>query len=57
MHEYGYMGSACIPVAYDVARRRGLIKEGNLVVFMGSGVGYNHMRRRHACVSYCQLQS
>ena len=41
MHEYGYMGSACIPVAYDVARRRGLIKEGNLVVFMGSGVGYN----------------
>ncbi len=41
MHEYGYMGSACIPVAYDVARRRGLISEGNLVVFMGSGVGYN----------------
>lgn len=41
MHEYGYMGSACLPVAFDVARRRGLVKEGNLVVFVGSGVGYN----------------
>lgn len=41
MHEVGYMGSACIPVAFDMARKRGLIKEGNLVVFMGSGVGYN----------------
>lgn len=41
MHEYGYMGSACLPVAFDVARKRGLIKEGNLVVFVGSGVGYN----------------
>jgi 3-oxoacyl-[acyl-carrier-protein] synthase-3 len=41
MHEYGYMGSACLPVAFDVARRRGLVKEGDLVVFVGSGVGYN----------------
>jgi len=41
MHEYGYMGSACLPVAFDVARRRGLVKEGSLVVFVGSGVGYN----------------
>lgn len=41
MHEYGYMGSACLPVAFDVARKRGLIKEGSLVVLVGSGVGYN----------------
>ncbi len=41
MHEYGYMGSACIPVAFDVAKKRGLVKKGDLVVFMGSGVGYN----------------
>lgn len=41
MHEYGYMGSACIPVAFDIALKRGLVKEGDLVVFMGSGVGYN----------------
>lgn len=41
MHEYGYMGSACIPVAFDIARKRGLVKEGSLVVFVGSGVGYN----------------
>ncbi|OGK11025.1 MAG: 3-oxoacyl-ACP synthase [Candidatus Riflebacteria bacterium GWC2_50_8] len=41
MHEYGYMGSACLPVAFDVARRRSLVKDGDLVVFVGSGVGYN----------------
>jgi 3-oxoacyl-[acyl-carrier-protein] synthase-3 len=41
MHEFGYMGSACLPVAFDLARERKLIKEGDLVVFVGSGVGYN----------------
>jgi 3-oxoacyl-[acyl-carrier-protein] synthase-3 len=41
MHEYGYMGSACLPVAFDIARKRGLVKQGDLVVFVGSGVGYN----------------
>jgi 3-oxoacyl-[acyl-carrier-protein] synthase-3 len=41
MHEFGYMGSACLPVAFDLARTRGLVKQGNLVVFVGSGVGYN----------------
>jgi 3-oxoacyl-[acyl-carrier-protein] synthase-3 len=35
------MGSACLPVAFDLARERKLIKEGDLVVFVGSGVGYN----------------
>lgn len=41
MHEYGYMGSACIPVALDVALKRSLVKAGDLVVMVGSGVGYN----------------
>ncbi|MEW6709939.1 MAG: ketoacyl-ACP synthase III [Candidatus Riflebacteria bacterium] len=41
MHEFGYMGSACLPVAFDLARKRNLVKSGNLVVFVGSGVGYN----------------
>lgn len=41
MHEYGYMGSACLPVAFDLTRKRGLVKPGDLVVFVGSGVGYN----------------
>jgi 3-oxoacyl-[acyl-carrier-protein] synthase-3 len=41
MHEYGYMGSACLPVAFDIALERKLVKEGDLVVFVGSGVGYN----------------
>lgn len=41
MHEFGYMGSACLPVAFDLARKRNLAKPGNLVVFVGSGVGYN----------------
>lgn len=41
MHEFGYMGSACLPVAFDMARQRKLVKEGDLVVFVGSGVGYN----------------
>jgi 3-oxoacyl-[acyl-carrier-protein] synthase-3 len=41
MDRYGYMGSACLPVAFDVARKENLVKEGDLVVFVGSGVGYN----------------
>jgi 3-oxoacyl-[acyl-carrier-protein] synthase-3 len=41
MHKYGYLGSACLPVAFDDARRLGKVGPGNLVVFVGSGVGYN----------------
>ena len=41
MHKYGYMGSACLPIAFDDAWKLGKIKPGNLVVFVGSGVGYN----------------
>lgn len=41
MDELGYTGSACIPIAFDDAIKKGKIKPGNLVVLIGSGVGYN----------------
>ncbi|MHC1738287.1 MAG: 3-oxoacyl-ACP synthase III family protein [Ignavibacteriaceae bacterium] len=39
MDRYGYTGSACIPMAFDEARKAGKVKEGDLVCFMGSGGG------------------
>ena len=39
MHNYGYTGSACIPMALDEAWQMGKVKEGDLVIFMGSGGG------------------
>jgi 3-oxoacyl-[acyl-carrier-protein] synthase-3 len=39
MSEYGYTGSACIPMALDDAMRKGRIQPGDLAVFMGSGGG------------------
>ena len=41
MDKWGYTGSACIPMAFDDAKKLGKIKTGDLVVFVGSGVGYN----------------
>jgi 3-oxoacyl-[acyl-carrier-protein] synthase III len=41
MEEWGYTGSACIPMALDDAREKGLIEPGARVVLVGSGVGYN----------------
>ncbi|MCG3194716.1 MAG: Acetoacetyl CoA synthase NphT7 [Thermoanaerobaculia bacterium] len=41
MGEWGYTGSACIPMALDDAIEKKLIKSGDLVVLIGSGVGYN----------------
>jgi 3-oxoacyl-[acyl-carrier-protein] synthase-3 len=41
MDKWGYTGSACIPMALDDAISLGKIKSGNLVVMIGSGVGYN----------------
>ena len=41
MDKWGYMGSACLPIAFDDAWRLGKIKSGDRVVFCGSGVGYN----------------
>ncbi len=41
MEDWGYTGSACIPMALDDAIERRLLKPGQLVVLVGSGVGYN----------------
>lgn len=41
MEKWGYTGSACIPMAFDDAVRQGRVKPGDLVVMVGSGVGYN----------------
>lgn len=41
MEDWGYTGSACIPMALDDARERGLVRPGQLIVLVGSGVGYN----------------
>jgi 3-oxoacyl-[acyl-carrier-protein] synthase-3 len=39
MEYYGYTGSACIPMAFADARNKGIVKDNDLVVFMGSGGG------------------
>lgn len=41
MEEWGYTGSACIPMALHDARQRGRIAPGDLVALVGSGVGHN----------------
>jgi 3-oxoacyl-[acyl-carrier-protein] synthase-3 len=41
MEKWGYTGSACIPMALDDAVAKGLVHSGDLLVFVGSGVGYN----------------
>jgi len=41
MDKWGYTGSACVPMAFDDARDQGMVGPGDLVVFVGSGVGYN----------------
>jgi 3-oxoacyl-[acyl-carrier-protein] synthase-3 len=41
MEEQGYTGSACLGMAFHDAVERGKVKPGDLVVFIGSGVGYN----------------
>ena len=39
MDKYGYTGSACIPMALDDARKAGRVKDGDVIVMVGSGVG------------------
>jgi 3-oxoacyl-[acyl-carrier-protein] synthase-3 len=39
MHNYGYTGSACIPMALNDAWEKGLVKTGDLIFFIGSGGG------------------
>lgn len=41
MDRWGYTGSACLPMCFDEARKLGKVKSGDLVLFVGSGVGYN----------------
>ncbi|MEA2570125.1 MAG: 3-oxoacyl-[acyl-carrier-protein] synthase [Acidobacteriota bacterium] len=41
MEKWGYTGSACIPMAFHDALRQKKIRGGELVVLIGSGVGYN----------------
>jgi 3-oxoacyl-[acyl-carrier-protein] synthase-3 len=41
MEEWGYTGSACLGMALDDAVEKGVVKAGDLVAFVGSGVGYN----------------
>jgi 3-oxoacyl-[acyl-carrier-protein] synthase-3 len=41
MEEWGYTGSACIPMALDDALEKGRVRRGDLLVMVGSGVGYN----------------
>jgi 3-oxoacyl-[acyl-carrier-protein] synthase-3 len=41
MEDWGYTGSACVPMALHDAREKGKIHPGDLVVLVGSGVGYN----------------
>jgi 3-oxoacyl-[acyl-carrier-protein] synthase-3 len=41
MEQWGYTGSACIPMALHDALAKKKIKPGDLVVMIGSGVGYN----------------
>jgi 3-oxoacyl-[acyl-carrier-protein] synthase-3 len=41
MEEVGYTGSACVGMALDSAIEDKKIKSGDLVVLVGSGVGYN----------------
>ncbi len=41
MERWGYTGSACIPMALDDAVAKRKIRPNDLVVMIGSGVGYN----------------
>lgn len=41
MDKWGYTGSACLPMCFDDAWEQGKVKSGDLVTFVGSGVGYN----------------
>ena len=41
LEEWGYTGSACVPMALDSAIEQGKVAPGSLVVLAGSGVGYN----------------
>ncbi|MGY6561276.1 MAG: 3-oxoacyl-ACP synthase III family protein [Luteibaculaceae bacterium] len=39
MHQYGYTGSACIPMALYESINKGLLQRGDKILFIGSGGG------------------
>ena len=39
MGKWGYTGAACLPMALDDAVRSGRLRDGDLVMFTGSGAG------------------
>jgi 3-oxoacyl-[acyl-carrier-protein] synthase III len=39
MDQYGYTGSACVPMAYHHARCEGKVRRGDVVAFVASGAG------------------
>lgn len=41
MEKWGYTGSACVGMALDDAAQAGKLASGDLLVLVGSGVGYN----------------
>jgi 3-oxoacyl-[acyl-carrier-protein] synthase-3 len=41
MEKWGYTGSACVPMALHDALEQGKVSAGDLIVLIGSGVGYN----------------
>jgi 3-oxoacyl-[acyl-carrier-protein] synthase-3 len=41
MDKWGYTGSACLGMAFDDCVEQGKVHSGDLVLFVGSGVGYN----------------
>ncbi|RMD49533.1 MAG: ketoacyl-ACP synthase III [Ignavibacteria bacterium] len=47
MDRYGYTGSACIPMALNDAYEKGKVKEGDKIIFIGSGGGLSF-----ACASF-----
>ncbi|MCI4667948.1 MAG: ketoacyl-ACP synthase III [Bacteroidia bacterium] len=49
MHEYGYTGSACIPMAFAEKEKEGVLKRGEKIMFIGSGGG---LAFSGACFTY-----
>jgi 3-oxoacyl-[acyl-carrier-protein] synthase-3 len=41
MEKWGYTGSACVPIALDDAIEQAKLRSGDLLMLVGSGVGYN----------------
>ena len=40
VHEYGNIASACLPIAFDQARKQGMVTDGSLVLLVAFGSGF-----------------